>query len=46
MSEPEAVARAEKMSGYGMITRVATQRGTEDWFGNTSASGMNLQSLD
>jgi len=46
MSEAEATARAERDSGYGMITRVATVSGAEDWFGETSATGMNLISLD
>lgn len=45
MSEPEAVARAEKKAGYGMVSKVATQRGPEDWFGNSSPSNMNLESL-
>jgi hypothetical protein len=46
MSEAEATARAERMSGYGMINKVATASGSEDWFGETNAAGMNLLSLD
>jgi hypothetical protein len=42
MSEPEAIARAERAAGYGMINRVATQSGTEDWFGIANTSGMTL----
>lgn len=46
MSEQEAIARAEKQCGYGMITQVATGSGNEDWFGQTNENGMNLQSLN
>jgi hypothetical protein len=33
MSDTEALARAEKQAGYGMVQRVATNKGIEDWFG-------------